>query len=156
VALRLHKNPSVLINEEQIITALAVDVSRETTVLAQMLAQTAPVSGALPATALFDTGYFHDEVIEAALQRDISMLCPAPPSEQNQSKGKPHKSRFDYHPDSDTYCCPPGQVLHRMTHVAASAATWEYALYACPSCAGCTLRQHCTMARSVRSGNARR
>jgi len=61
--------PSVLVNEEQIITALAVDVSSETAVVAQMLDQTARVSGTLPAQALFDTGYFHDEVIEATLGR---------------------------------------------------------------------------------------
>jgi len=126
-----------------------VDVSSETAVVAQMLDQTARVSGTLlPVQALFDTGYFHDEVIEATLARDISLLCPAPAGEQGNVGGKFHKSQFDYDPDSDTYRCPAGQVLHRMSRIAASAATREYVLYACASCAGCTLRQQCTTAQA--------
>jgi len=74
--------PSVLLNEDQTITALAVDASSETNMVAQMLDQTARLSGAQPIEALFDTGYFHDEVIDATLQREVSLLCPAPPSEQ--------------------------------------------------------------------------
>jgi len=138
--------PSVLVNEAQIITALAVDVSSETAVVAQMLDQTARVIGSPPDEALLDTGYFHDDVIEATLARDISLLCPAPPSEQGKVGGKFHKSQFDYNPDSDTYGCPAGQVLHRMAHTAASAATRENVVYSCPSCSGCALRQHCTTA----------
>jgi len=144
--------PCVLVNEEQIITALAVDVSSETAVVAQMLDQTARVIGSPVDEALFDTGYFHDEVIEAALARDISLLCPAPPSEQGKVGGKFHKSQFDYIPDSDTYGCPAGQLLHRTAHVAASTATREHVVYSCPSCSGCALRQHCTttLARRIK------
>jgi len=136
----------VLANEEQIITALEVDQSSETAVVAQMLDQTARVIGSPPDEALFDTTYFHDEVMEAALARDISLLCPAPPSEQGKVGGKFHKSQFDYNPDSDTYGCPAAQVLHRKAHTAASAATRENVVYSCRSCAGCALREHCTTA----------
>jgi len=70
------------------------------------LDQTARVIGSPVDEALFDTAYFHDEVIEATLARDISLLCPAPPSEQGKVGGKFHKSQFDYHPDRDTYSSP--------------------------------------------------
>jgi len=137
--------PSVLANEDQIITALAVDASSETAVVAQMLDQAARITGAQPDEALFDTGYFHDEVIEATLARDISLLCPAPPSEQTsghgQSTGKFHKSQFEYAEDLDSYRCPAGQVLHR---IAAPTARRAYSVYAAASCDGCALRQHCT------------
>jgi len=143
--------PSVLVNEDQIITALAVDVSSETAVVAQMLDQTTRITGVQPEEALFDTGYFHDEVIEATLVRNISLLCPAPPSEQTsgqgQSKGKFHKTQFEYAEDDDSYRCPAGQVLHRIARVTASASCREHSVYACPSCDGCAMRACCTAAR---------
>jgi len=144
--------PSVLANEDQIITALAVDASSETVVVAQMLDQTARITGAQPAEALFDTGYFHDDVIDATLQREVSLLCPAPPSEQSAGQspnsGKFHKTQFDYDPNSDTYCCPAGQVLHRIESVAASKATRQFNKYSGACCQTCPLRTRCTTAQS--------
>jgi len=140
--------PSVLANEDQIITALAVDASSETAVVTQMLDQAARITGAHPDEALFDTGYFHDAVIEATLAHGISLLCPAPPGEQSsgqgQSGGKFHKSQFDYDEDKDSYRCPAGQVLHR---IAAPTARRAYSVYAPASCDGCALRQRCTAAQ---------
>jgi len=104
----------------------------------------------------------NDEVIKATLSCDIGLLCAAPPGEQNQGAGKFHKSQFDYDPDSGMYRCPAGQVLHRTTRVAASAATRESVVYACASCAGCALRQCCSTAQARRikrygeTGRARR
>jgi len=142
----------VLANEDQIITALAVDASSETVVVAQMLDQTARITGAQPAEALFDTGYFHDDVIDATLQREVSLLCPAPPSEQSAGQspnsGKFHKTQFDYDPNSDTYCCPAGQVLHRIESVAASKATRQFNKYSGACCQTCPLRTRCTTAQS--------
>jgi len=144
--------PSVLANEDQIITALAVDASSETDVVAQMLDQVERITGAQPDEALFDTGYFHDAVIEATFQREVSLLCPAPPSEQasghGQSGGKFHKSQFDYDANSDTYCCPAGQVLHRIASVVSSAVTREHSKYACDDCQACLMRARCTSAKT--------
>jgi len=146
--------PSVLSNEDQIITALAVDPSSETAVVAQMLDQTARITGSQPVEALFDTGYFHDAVIDATLQREVGLLCPAPPSEQSsgrdQNGGKFHKSQFDYDHNSDTYSCPAGQVLHRIGSVAQSASTRQFTRYACDACQACPMRKRCTSAQ-VRS-----
>jgi hypothetical protein len=65
-----------LANENRIITALALDASSETRVVASMLDQSARVTGAQAEEVLLDAGYFDDEVIEATLARDVSLLCP--------------------------------------------------------------------------------
>jgi len=142
----------VLANEDQIITALAVDASSETNVVAQMLDQAARLTGAQPIEALFDTGYFHDEVTDATLQREVSLSCPAPPGEQcagqSSNSGKFHKTQFDCNPNSDTFRCPVGQVLHRVERVAASRAIRQFNRYPGACCQTCPLRIRCTTAQS--------
>jgi len=146
--------PSVLANEDQIITAVAVDASSETAVVTQMLDQSARITGAQPEEALFDAGYFHNDVIDATLEREVSLLCPAPPSQQisghDQNGGKFHKLQFVYDTDTDTYRCPAGQVLYRISSVAQTALTQEHNVYACGSCQDCALREHCTTAQARR------
>lgn len=141
--------PSVLANEDQIITAIAVDPSSETAVMAQMLDQNARITGSQAQEVLLDAGYFHDEVIAATLERDSSLLCPAgkwPPS-HGQGTGKFHKSDFQYDEQTDTYRCPAGQVLRRVSTVARSSACREHAIYASASCSDCPLRDRCTNAK---------
>src|SRR6516165_5048052 len=66
--------PSVLANEDRIISAHALDASSETQVIAPMLDQSARVTGMQAEEVLLDAGYFDDEVIEATLARDVSLL----------------------------------------------------------------------------------
>jgi hypothetical protein len=68
--------PSVLANEDRIIMAHALDASSETLMIAPMLDQSARVTGMQAEEVLLDAGYFDDEVIEATLARDVSLLCP--------------------------------------------------------------------------------
>src|SRR5690606_12088106 len=138
---------SVLANDDRIITALAVDASSETTVIASMLDQSARVTGAHAVEVLLDAGYFDDEVIAATLDRDISLLCP--PGQwpaKSEGAGLFHKSRFHYDPHTDTYRCPAGQVLSRGSKVASSVRTREHSVYAAKACGDCHLRDRCTKA----------
>lgn len=141
--------PSVLANEDRIITAMAVDASSETAVMAQMLEQNARITGSQTKEVLLDAGYFDDEVIAATLKHDISLLCPSGqwPASKEKRTGKFHKSLFHYDPHADTYRCPAGQVLTRVYTVAPSAVTREHAVYAPTSCSGCPLRDRCTAAK---------
>lgn len=141
--------PSVLANEDRIITAMAVDGSSETSVMAQMLDQHARIAGSQTKEVLLDAGYFDDEVIAATLERDVSLLCPSGqwPAPEEKSTGKFHKSRFQYDPYTDTYRCPADQILTRVSKVAPSAVTREQTVYAPLSCSGCPLRNRCTSAK---------
>lgn len=137
--------PSVLANEDRIITAMAVDPSSETKVVAQMLDQSARVVGTHADEVLFDAGYFDDGVIAATLERDISLLCPEgqAPGVTKESKVY-HKSSFHYDPSTDTYRCPAGQILILLKTCEAKPKQRAHGLYGTTACGDCASRQHCT------------
>ena len=131
--------PSVLANEDRIITAHALDASSETQMIAPMLDQSARVTGMQAEEVLLDAGYFDDEVIEATLARDVSLLCPEGQwPARPRDEGLFHKSAFDYHPQTDTYHCPAGsnpdpvgQKRSNATHTGASRV-WGHDLWGWP------------------------
>src|SRR5471032_361005 len=126
--------PSVLANEDRIITALALDASSETEVIAPMLDQSARVTGAHAEEVLLDAGYFDDEVIEATLARDVSLLCPDGQwPAKTREEGLFHKSVFDYHPQTDTYHCPAGQTLILLVRCEQTLRTREHRVYGATS-----------------------
>lgn len=139
--------PSVLANEDRMITAIAVDPSSETAVVAQMLDQHARISGSQVNEVLLDAGYFDDEVINTTLKRGISLLCPLGKETSYQITGKFHKNLFRYDEQTDTYHCPAQQILSRQSSVAASALTREHRVYAAQVCTDCSLRGCCTTAK---------
>jgi len=143
--------PSVLANEDRIITAHALDASSETQMIAPMLDQSARVAGMRPEEVLLDAGYFDDEVIEATLARDVSLLCPEGQwPARTRDEGLFHKSAFDYHPQTDTYHCPAGQTLILMSRSAATPRTREHRVYGATTCGDCHLRANCTKAAQGR------
>ena len=113
--------PSIRANENRIITALALDPSSETKVVAEMLDQNRRVTGTETTEVLLDAGYFENGVIAATLERDISMLCPdgRKPGELKQGAVYP-KSQFVYDEASDSYRCPVGQLLTKLKDQAAT------------------------------------
>jgi hypothetical protein len=137
--------PSVLANEDRIITALAVDPSSETKVVAAMLDQSARVMGAPVAELLLDAGYFDDGVIAATLEREVSLLCPEgkTPGIVKDSKVF-HKSSFQYDSATDTYRCPAGQVLIFLKSAEATQTKRAYRLFGTDACGSCPLRTQCT------------
>lgn len=137
--------PSVLANEDRIITALAVDPSSETKVVAAMLDQSARVLGAPPKELLLDAGYFDDGVIAATLEREVSLLCPEgkAPGIVKESKVF-HKSSFQYDSAADTYRCPAGQVLIFLKSADATQTKRAHRLYGTDACGNCPSRPQCT------------
>ncbi len=137
--------PSVLANEDRIITAMALDASSETKVVGAMLDQSARVVGSQAEELLLDAGYFEDDVIAATLERDVSLLCPEGqvPGVTKESKAF-HKSSFQYDPYTDTYRCPAGQILVLLKTSAATQKTREFGLYGTSACGDCPSRANCT------------
>jgi hypothetical protein len=143
--------PSVLANEDRVITAHALDASSETQMIAPMLDQSARVTGMQAEEVLLDAGYFDDEVIEATLARDVSLLCPEGQwPARPRDEGLFHKSAFDYHPQTDTYHSPAGQTLILLARSAATLRTREHRVYGATTCGDCHLPAKCTKAAQGR------
>lgn len=70
--------PSVLANEDRIVTAMDVHPSMETKVVAAMLDQNKRVTGEPVKEVLLDAGYFDDGVITATLERGQPALSGRP------------------------------------------------------------------------------
>ncbi len=143
--------PSVLANPDRIITAFDIDPSSETKVIAPMLDQSVRVTGEQVSELLLDAGYFDDGVIGATLDRDVSLLCPEGqwPAETKEA-GQYHKSAFSYDAHTDTYRCPAGQTLIRISQCKETARTRAASVYAASGCTTCRLRANCTKAAQGR------
>ena len=137
--------PSILANEDRIITALAIDPSSETKVVAAMLDQSERVVHGKPEEVLFDAGYFDDSVIAATLERDISLLCPdgQVPGTLKQGSVFP-KGQFEFDESTDTYRCPAGRTLIFMKAFEATKTKPARRRYGTSACKDCSLRATCT------------
>lgn len=144
--------PSVLANKDRIITAQVVDASSETHVMAALLDQSTRVSGYPVEEVLLDAGYFDDSVIRAALEREISLLCP--PGQwpaKNKEDGLFHKGAFDYDPYTDSFQCPVGHTLVLLTVCQETSRTRAHGTYGGAPCSDCPLRARCTKAAKGRN-----
>ncbi len=145
--------PSVLANAMRVILAQAVDASSETKVVAGMLEQ-AKVQGEVE-EALFDAGYHCSGVIDAAEQCGVELLCPEGQSQgrdwNKQSEKYYPKSRFQYDRQRDSYRCPQGQELTRLSQYQGSERYHGYVQYGSSACQRCEQRSRCT-----KSGQGRR
>ena len=107
--------PTVLANDSRVIVACDVHPSSETEVIPALLDR-AQALGPVE-TALFDSGFFSDGILEATEQRGIELLCPEGQSLgedwNKQSDKQIPKSRFIYQADDDSYRCPNQQTLTR-------------------------------------------
>ena len=147
--------PSVLVNEQRVAVAQAVDPSHEAQVIPEMLDQVTRITGTEPDELLLDAGYCCESVITTTLDRDISLLCPEgrKPGELKQSK-KFQKGHFKYDEITDSYQCPAGQQLklfYKPENPDRRKAQWVYGGAPCDSC---PLKEQCTT--SKRGRNIRR
>jgi hypothetical protein len=116
-----------------------------------MLDQSARVTGMQAEEVLLDAGYFDDEVIEATLARDVSLLCPEGQwPAKTKEEGLIHKSAFDYHPQTDTYRCLVGQTLILLSKCEPTLRTRAHRVYGATTCEDCHLRANCTKAAQGR------
>jgi transposase len=137
--------PSVLSNENRIVTALAVHPSMETKVIGAMLDQTQRVTGESVKEVLLDAGYFDDGVIAATLEREVSLLCPERQTpEAPKASTAFHKNQFQYDPTANEYRCPANQKLILLKNVSATPGKRAHALYGTTACGDCASRADCT------------
>lgn len=143
--------PSVLANQQRIITALQLHASSETKVVPAMLEQSARVVGTKPEELLLDAGYFDDGVIAETLKHDISLLCPEgkEPGAVKES-ALYHKSEFQYDERAENYRCPAGQILVLLKTSAATKTTRAFSLYGTSACSDCPNRSQCTRMKQRR------
>lgn len=138
--------PSVLANASRVIVAQAVDASSETQVVPGMLDQ-AKRQGEVK-EGLFDAGYHTKGVLEATEQREVELLCPEGQSQgsdwNKQSEKYYPKSRFQYDPQRDSYRCPAGHELTRLSVYKGSEQYPGYIQYGTSACPGCPQRSNCT------------
>lgn len=137
--------PSILANEDRIITAVAIDPSSETKVVAALLDQSERVVCGKPEEVLFDAGYFDDSVITATLERDISLLCPDGqlPGKLKQGNVFP-KAQFEFDESTETYRCPAGRTLVFMKAFEATKTKPARRQYGTAACGECAIRADCT------------
>ncbi len=141
--------PSVLANEKRVITGFAVDPSSETKVLDDMLTMTESVGGESVETLLLDAGYHTNGVINAAIERDINLLCPEGSFDKSQSllkqsEKKFPKSSFAYDERTDSYRCPQGEQLQPRNRYQGSDKYPAYVVYGTKACEDCPLKSRCT------------
>lgn len=143
--------PSIAVHESGLIVGQALDPSSEIAVVATLRAQHRRVLGADPVTTLFDAGYHCLEVLQAFADQDI--LCPAGSSGRDFVKrgrgGLFGKASFVYDEHTDSYRCPGGQTLVRMTtkQVDPNGTFANYQI-ASGCCAGCAMKARCTKAKA--------
>jgi len=144
--------PSVLANQKRVIVGIAVEPSSEVQAVAPMLDQGLRLGPI--ATALFDAGYFAEEVIQATDQRGIELLCPEGRSQgeswNKQSTKSYPKSHFIYNPAEDLYRCPADALLKPQGRYRGTETESPYVLYATTACTECDQRQACTKAKAGR------
>lgn len=144
--------PSVTANEQRIVTGFAVDATSETNIMESMLEQSARSSGTQVQTLLVDAGYFHDDIIELALRKDINLLCPATSAcsdkKKNDSKYKKHE--FRYEETLNAYVCPAEERLIPVGQVRASLKTKGAVVYGGAPCETCSQKDRCTASKSGR------
>ena len=144
--------PSALANEDRVITAFALDASNENKVVNVMLDQSERVIGTEIEELLLDAGYFEDSVIAAALERNISILCPEGRTPE-QPKAGPlfHKSLFAFDEKTLTYRCPAGQIMIKIDSCSGEGKTRKYDLYGGVDCSNCPMLGKCTKAKKGRT-----
>jgi hypothetical protein len=143
--------PSILANEDRFITAIALDPSSETKVVAALLDQSCRVTGTQPEELLLDAGYFDNGVITATIEREISLLCPDGKLPGEVKQGKVYaKSQFVYDEASDSYRCPAGELLRKLREKAATASKEAHTTYGAKACMTCSHRTACVTAKRAR------
>ena len=137
---------AVLSNKARVVVDAQVHSTSEQAAFAPLLKRLdKEVTGEL----LLDAGFNTYEVLEVALEKEISVLCPEQ-AEHSRGEGS-HQiplREFRYVEDEDYYLCPAGERLNPLRRYAGNAQTGQraYVQYATLACRGCERRATCTRA----------
>lgn len=148
--------PSVLVHECGLIVSQAVEASRESAAIPELLDQHEAVFGAAPRTLLLDAGYHNIDVLTHIAARQIDVLCPSGSPVEGQwtrkgYRGKFGKTDFAYDADTDRYRCPAGQWLVPGATYHEPSKGLAARKYRTTQCRGCELRARCTQSKQGRA-----
>jgi transposase len=140
---------SALANNERIIVAIEVDPTSESNVVGGMLDQAERVGGARVEEMSADAGYCNETVIDATIERDVSLLT----NEHSEGKTPPKfsKQNFRYNEEKDTYTCPAGKVFERSSRNAKG-----YTAYRGKECEDCPFRTECISGKNTKNRTVKR
>ena len=91
-----------------------VDQPADNSSLIPMLQEAEEITGIKAPLTLADAGYHSAAALQECADRGQQIVMPES-SREKGAKHPYHKDRFIYEPDSDTYRCPQGQVLHLLS-----------------------------------------
>jgi len=100
-------------------------------------------------TVLADTGYMNGAQAQACEAKGITPVVPMAQASNTRAAECFPKTLFVYDKESDTYCCPAGELLRRYKH----DRTTQTDYYWTSACAGCEKKPLCT--KSARRSIAR-
>lgn len=110
-------------------------------------------------TAEMDCGYhIEEEVMKHKDSEEFDIAAPSPkdsPKKQNQDsvpKKEFKADKFRYDKQSDSYVCPEGKILSRITPDGGMLVDGKrLSIYKCNSCASCDKRELCTRCKAGRT-----
>lgn len=143
--------PSIAVHESGLIVGQAVDPTSEVAVVPALREQHRRILGTDPVRTLFDAGYHCLEILQAFADQDV--LCPAGTLRQDFVKrgrgGMFAKTSFVYDENTDSFRCPGGQTLARITNKLVDP-NGPYVNYRAASacCAKCALKARCTKSKA--------
>ena len=131
--------PTVMANEQRIVTSVAVHPTSETEPFKEMLEQSERTSGKKPDTVLADSAWCATDVIKQCVKDGIEILTPSP-RDNRKAKVIPKKD-FKYDGDKNVYQCPGGYELVWMKTILDRGKTGEK--YGGGPCRSCPLKPKC-------------
>jgi len=147
---------SVLANAQRIVVGKHVEAASEIKAVEPMLDQAERIGKTRVEQVRFDAGYFCDETLTLAVQRDLDVLIPEGKANGNddwekQSEKQFPRSRFIYEPEPDRYRCPTGEFLVPVGRCKGNETQKGYVLYRAEHCEKCPLKEKCTTSEVGRS-----
>src|SRR5881275_2675787 len=126
------------------VQATAARMSQETVAAQDMLTRFAQWRGREPESVAADTTYGNGEFLQWLADRSITPYMRTRDSIHRKRSPFFGPERFTYHPESNSYCCPAGQVLNYGGRVYRNRA-FNY-IGTRKKCGPCSLRPQCTSA----------
>ncbi len=140
---------SALANKERIVTAIEVDPTSESKVVGRMLDQSKRVAGHPVDEVLADGAYCNETVIDATTERDVNLLSPE--TSNGAAPPKFSKQNFKYNAEQDTYTCPAGKELPRVSRRANGDT-----VYRGTQCQECPFRGQCIRGKKTKNRTVKR
>ncbi len=91
-------------------------------------------------TVITDTGYMNGAQAQACEARGITPVVPMAHAANTRDEALYSKTQFVYHPATDTYHCPAGQLLARYKRDTGKQTDY----YGTRACSNCALKSQCT------------